>query len=108
MYNPFTTITDRLDAIELKLDQLISNMHLHNENRHPISQDELLFNIKELSEYLRCSTQTIHNLKDQGYLPYYKLSRIIYFKKSEIDKVAQVKIRPSVKSKPSEHTFYKN
>ena len=108
MYNPFTTITDRLDAIELKLDQLISKMHLHNENRNPISQDEQRLNTKELSEYLGCSIQTIHNLKDQGYLPYYKLSRIIYFKKSEIDAVAKVDKRKFSTHQKSQHTFLNN
>jgi hypothetical protein len=91
MNNPFTPITEKLDAIELLLLKLTNSENSAVNISESLSSDhEQLLNTGELASYLRCSIQTVHNLKAQGYLPYYKLSRIIYFKKSEIDKVAKV------------------
>lgn len=95
MDNPFSIINDRLESIEHLLQDLRISLPSEDQTSSgdsptlPVSTDEI-FTIREVAAYLRCSVQTIHKKKREGALPYYRSGRIVYFKKSEIDKVAQV------------------
>jgi excisionase family DNA binding protein len=55
-----------------------------------IPESDIEFDIPGLAKYLKCSIQTIHNLKKEGVLSFYRLGRKVYFKKSEIDRTARV------------------
>lgn len=46
--------------------------------------EEDLLNIEEVQKIFRVSKVTIHKWKKAGLLPYYKVSRKLYFKKSEV------------------------
>jgi len=48
------------------------------------------YDIEGLAEYLNCSVQTVHNLKKEGLIPFYRLGRKVYFKKSEVDAAARI------------------
>lgn len=48
------------------------------------------YDINELADYLKCSVQTVHNIKKEGTIPFYRLGRKVYFKKSEVDAAARV------------------
>lgn len=56
----------------------------------PQAQSEEQLSIRQLAKYLNCSLPTIHLLKKEGIIPYYRLGRKIYFKKTEIDACAYV------------------
>lgn len=43
------------------------------------------FNIKELSEYLKCSISGIRNLVRSKKIPYYRIGNRIFFRKETID-----------------------
>lgn len=44
-----------------------------------------IMNIKELSNYLRCSDSCIRKLKRESKIPYFKISSKILFDKEKID-----------------------
>lgn len=50
----------------------------------PEADNEDLMTINEVAEYFRRSRQTIHSWKKQGLLPFYRISRKIYFKKRDV------------------------
>lgn len=44
-----------------------------------------IFNIKEVSEYLKCSVSTIRNLVRNKEINFYRIGNRLFFKKSSID-----------------------
>lgn len=58
----------------------------------PTPTAEVELDISSLAKYLKCSIPTIHKLKREGVIPFYRLGRKVYFKKSEIDSIAKVKL----------------
>ena len=71
-----------------------AKISLSEVNDHHLRQTKLLedqqFDIPGLAACLQCSVMTVHNLKKEGSIPFYRLGRTIYFKKSEIDRSARV------------------
>ncbi len=47
-------------------------------------QQEELLSIEDIQQMFRVSKVTIHEWKKKGILPYYKMNRRVYFKKSEV------------------------
>jgi excisionase family DNA binding protein len=89
MNNPFESINLRLSSIESLLLDLKHGVKPEAFNKEE-TITEVKFNITQLGQYLGCSIQTIHNLKKDGIIPFYRLGRKVYFKKSEIDNCAFV------------------
>lgn len=50
----------------------------------PKEEEETLLTVEEVAEYLEVSKVTIHTWKREGKLPFYRMGRRVYFKKSEI------------------------
>jgi len=46
---------------------------------------------KEVAVYLNVSIKSVYNYIDRGALPYFKIGRKKYFKRSEVDKALKVK-----------------
>lgn len=46
--------------------------------------NEELLTREEVAKFLKCDLSTVHNLKKEGILPYYKLKGRVYFKKHEV------------------------
>lgn len=69
---------------------LSENQQSKTKNVPQSHADDLKLNIKQLAEYLHCSLPTIHKYKKDGVIPFYRLGRKVYFKKSEIDACAIV------------------
>ena len=53
------------------------------------SNDEELLNIEAVQKMLGVSKVTIHKWKKKGLIPFYKINRKLYFKKSELLNVFQ-------------------
>jgi excisionase family DNA binding protein len=90
--NPFASIERRFNRIECLLID-IQKHHFQSTQVPSLSlkqETEIEFDTTGVANYLKCSKQTIHNLKKEGVLPFYRLGRKVYFKKSEIDGVARV------------------
>ncbi len=51
--------------------------------KNDIKSEEEVFNILELSKFLRCSKVSIHNYKKLG-MPFYRIGRNLLFKKAEV------------------------
>jgi len=73
------TINDLTEIIEKCVQQSI-----RQGIRVEPKQDEPLHNIDEIAVYLGVSKVTIHAWKREGKLPFHRLGRRVYFKKSEI------------------------
>ena len=66
---------------------LISNCVEESIKRHmPIEQphEETLLNVEQMAQYLGVSKATVHTWKKEGRIPFHRLGRRVYFKKSEI------------------------
>ena len=48
----------------------------------PVSED--LLTIEDIQKVFKVSKVTVHKWKKKGLLPYYKMNRKVYFKKSEV------------------------
>lgn len=53
----------------------------------PRADDRELLKTNEVRKILKCSLNTINRLKREGKLPFTRVLRTIYFKKSDIDKL---------------------
>lgn len=53
-------------------------------NSSKSENEEDLLNIEDVQKIFRVSKVTIHKWKKAGLLPYYKVNRKLYFKKSEV------------------------
>ena len=51
--------------------------------KNDIKSEEEVFNILELSKFLRCSKVSIHNYKKLG-MPFYRIGRKLLFNKAEV------------------------
>lgn len=47
--------------------------------------DNQIFNITEISKYLKCSVSGIRNLVRSKSIPYYRIGNRLFFKKESID-----------------------
>lgn len=73
---------------EVLTEELLSLRPIEKKER----EEEVVFTIAELAKYLKCSLPTIHAMKKEGLIPFYRLGRKVYFKKSEIDEAANTSI----------------
>lgn len=94
MEDVFITSLTREEVGDIFRSELKSIFKELNINQHAgqlikSDQDEE-FDISGLAAYLKCSINTIHNLKRDGLIPFYRLGRKVYFKKSEIDRAAKI------------------
>ncbi len=82
MENPFDFILARLDRIEKILLEI---------RDAPIVETQItagtkeLMKIEEVAEYLYLKKQTIYGFTSRRKIPYIKIGRRVYFKRSEID-----------------------
>lgn len=71
-----------------ELKDLVSECVSEAMNEHfksePQPKDEALLKTDEIAKYLGVSKVTIHTWKREGKIPFHRLGRRIYFKKSEI------------------------
>lgn len=81
MNNPFEIIEKRLSNIENLLLDI----------KHKPTEEESAENltVKEASELLKVSEQSIHNYIKKGFLPAQKVGRILLIKRSDIDNSLQ-------------------
>lgn len=86
MENPFLLIEQRLEVIELNLNQLLSAIKISSQSLPVQSEVQQKFSISELSTYLNVSKSTIHRYKNNQLFPYYQAGRTVFFKKNEVDK----------------------
>lgn len=79
MENPFISIIERLEEVDVKLSRLLQAQEAHGLYR----SDELM-NINEVSKYLDESVQSIYSRTSQRTIPFYKKGKKLLFKKTEI------------------------
>jgi len=70
-YNPFTEIQKRLD----QLTDQVSGMQTNSE----------WMTLDEVCDYLNLSKSSIYKLTMKNGIPFYKLGRILKFKRAEVD-----------------------
>lgn len=79
------------ESVRLALNETM-NLTKDDPTNGEVSEDARL-TIPELASYLKCSLPTIHKYKKDGLIPFYRLGRKVYFKKSEIDASAVITTR---------------
>ncbi len=74
----FITLTKKLIA-----EAINGSKEEDGTTKNDIKSDEEVFNVLELSKFLRCSKVSIHNYKKLG-MPFYRIGRKLLFKKAEV------------------------
>lgn len=79
----FTTlkVDDLIDIIKKSVSDVISSKKTEASIDPP---PEDLMNIEDIQKIFNVSKVTVHKWKKKGLLPYYKMNRKVYFKKSEV------------------------
>lgn len=55
----------------------------------PTPEHQILYSMKELSEFIGCSTVTAQKLKNQGRIPYRQVGRKVMFDSTEVLKAME-------------------
>lgn len=79
MENPFISIIERLEDLDVKLSRLLQAQETHGLYR----SDELM-NINEVAKFLDESIQSIYSRTSKRTIPFYKKGKKLLFKKTEI------------------------
>ncbi len=77
------TAEELQSIIEITVARTIEDKLSHF-NTAQTQEDDILLTKKEVSELLKVSHGTVHLWKESGFLPYYKISNRIYYKKNEV------------------------
>jgi len=80
------TVLISLSIEELKTliaDSLSTGLQTYH-STEPEKQEEPLLKIEDICSLFNVSKVTIHDWKRKGILPFYRISRKIYFKKNEV------------------------
>ena len=81
MENPFEEIINRLERIERRMIEIQSAMTPPEE---PPVEKKTLHSIKELAEFLGCSTLTAQKFKNEKRFPYYQIGRKVMFDTAKV------------------------
>lgn len=74
-------VDDLIDMIKKCVSDVISLKPKDGNNETP--SDDLL-NIEDIQKIFNVSKVTVHKWKKKGLIPFYKMNRKVYFKKSEV------------------------
>jgi len=74
-------VEELVDIIKKSVSDLIPFIKKDESKFEP--SDDLL-NIEDIQKVFNVSKVTVHKWKKKGLLPYYKMNRKVYFKKSEV------------------------
>ena len=66
---------------------------LERQEKAPVPIPEDLLSIEDIQKVFKVSKVTVHKWKKKGLLPFYKMNRKVYFKKSEVIDAMQHKKR---------------
>ncbi len=83
-------VEDLQNLIKESIRQVF-NENIEEKNK-PEEKEEIL-TTEDIQKMFKVSKVTIHKWKKKGILPYYKMGRRVYFKKSEIFGLLEVKRR---------------
>lgn len=88
------SIDELIDLIKKGVSEAISS-NPKKESQQVVSDD--LLNIEDIQKIFGVSKVTVHKWKKKGLIPFYKMNRKVYFKKSEvIDSMAHKKRKMEV------------
>jgi len=73
---------EELEQILKKVLQ--DELNLINPNKDKINEEETLLRIEDIEAIFKVSKVTIHKWMNLGVIPYHKMNRKLYFKKSEV------------------------
>jgi hypothetical protein len=72
------------DLIGLIADRIMSLLLLKTQEKTNEPQPEDLLSIEDIQKIFNVSKVTVHKWKKKGLIPFYKMNRKVYFKKSEV------------------------
>ena len=80
MNNPFETLNERLSSLE----GLILEISNSNKKNKKVHEQDVLFTVQEVAQFLKLSVSTIYALTSKGELPVMKRSKRCYYSKLEL------------------------
>lgn len=92
MNNPFEVIDARLSNIETLLLDLKHDPKV-TDNKSLLPERKTLHSIRELSDFIGCSTVTGQKLKNSGQIPFRQIGRKVMFDTEEVLKAMEQKKR---------------
>lgn len=75
------SVPELSEIIKKSISDFFASQHQEQKTDNPA--DDLL-SIEEIQKIFKVSKVTIHKWKKKGLLPFYKMNRKVYFKKSEV------------------------
>jgi excisionase family DNA binding protein len=84
MYQTIFTALKVEDLIGMIADRIMSLLSLKAQEKtnEPLPED--LLSIEDIQKLFNVSKVTVHKWKKKGLIPFYKMNRKVYFKKSEV------------------------
>lgn len=83
MENPFKMLVDKLEALEVKIDEL------REQGQQSEEDPDRLINKKEAANLLGVSVSTIDNMRRDGFLIPYRFGKAVRFRLSDLDELAE-------------------
>lgn len=93
MENTILISLPKSELQELIIDCVNSCLKYVPEKAEALTDDQRFHGDRELGKYLKCSVQTVHQLKKKGQVTFHRMGRRCYYLRSEIDRDLQVKSR---------------
>jgi len=72
------------DLLDLFTDRIKNELSVKNSEKKDIPMTEDLLSIEDIQKIFNVSKVTVHKWKKKGLIPFYKMNRKVYFKKSEV------------------------
>jgi excisionase family DNA binding protein len=98
MENPFEIILEKLNSIEKAIEKL----------KTASNEDEDFMTIEQVSSFVGLSKATIYGLTHERKIPYFKASKRLYFKKSDVVNwitSKRVKSKQEIEQKANEYIY---
>jgi len=80
----FDELPQEVSELKKMMSQVLTLLGSENKNPNSDTEGDVTFNVVELSEYMRCTPQTVYRLKREGKIKFHRFGKLIWFVKSEI------------------------
>ncbi len=84
METPFILTSVTLDSFKKILSEIVTELHSRPATTDQIKDKEDLISRKETTKLLQVSFATLNEWTRKGQIPFYRMNRRVYFKKSEV------------------------
>jgi len=80
----FDELPQEVSELKKMMSQVLTLLGSENRKTDKDTDGDITFNVVELSEYMRCTPQTVYRLRREGKIKFHQFGKLIWFVKSEI------------------------